>query len=217
MIPNELQLKNFLSYGPKTQTIHLENHHLICLSGKNGHGKSALLDAITWVLWGQARKTTSTSKADDGLLHLGQTHMIVSLDFFCKGQRYRVRREYGKLQAKSTTKLDFGIYDDTETQKLRSLTEKTTKKTQESIVQHIGFDFESFTNSVFLRQGRSNEFSQKSAKERKVILANILGLDEYETLKKRALEKNRSFTQQKEQYKHVQSLSSLQSSLESTL
>src|ERR1700761_4528972 len=94
MIPQKLQIKNFLSYGPQLQTIDFEPYSLICLSGKNGHGKSALLDAITWVVWGQARKTGNTAKADEGLLHMGETHMIVSLDFYSNNVLYRVRREY---------------------------------------------------------------------------------------------------------------------------
>ena len=50
MIPLKLQLKNFLSYGATVQTIDFSPYNLICLSGKNGHGKSALLDAITWAI-----------------------------------------------------------------------------------------------------------------------------------------------------------------------
>src|SRR5258706_15336072 len=94
MIPVRLSLKNFLSYGSEIQTIDFEPYHLICLSGKNGHGKSALLDAITWALWGAARKTTGPSKPDEGLLRLGQNHMMVALDFKSNGILYRVRREY---------------------------------------------------------------------------------------------------------------------------
>jgi hypothetical protein len=41
MIPQKLQIKNFISYGPNLQTIDFTNYSLICLSGKNGHGKSA--------------------------------------------------------------------------------------------------------------------------------------------------------------------------------
>jgi exonuclease SbcC len=52
MIPLKLQIKNFLSFGPDIQTIDFTPYPLICLSGKNGHGKSALLDALTWALWG---------------------------------------------------------------------------------------------------------------------------------------------------------------------
>ena len=80
MIPLKLHIKNFVSYRVP-QDIDFEPYPLICLSGKNGHGKSALLDALTWVIWGQARKASGVAKADEGLLHLGQTHMLVRLDF----------------------------------------------------------------------------------------------------------------------------------------
>ena len=67
MIPLQLSLKNFLSYGAHLQTIDFSPYNLICLAGKNGHGKSALLDALTWALWGQARKINGAVKADEGL------------------------------------------------------------------------------------------------------------------------------------------------------
>ena len=85
MIPHKIQLKNFLSYGAELQMIDFTPYRLIYLSGKNGHGKSALLDAMTWALWGQARKTTNAVKPDQGLLRLGQTHMIVIFDFELNG------------------------------------------------------------------------------------------------------------------------------------
>jgi len=66
MIPLRLHLKNFLSYGANVQPLNLEPYTLICLSGKNGHGKSALLDALTW-LFGTARKGSGVAKADEVL------------------------------------------------------------------------------------------------------------------------------------------------------
>lgn len=197
MIPLKLQLKNFISYGPQVQTVDFQPYHLICLSGKNGHGKSALLDAITWALWGQARKSGTSSKADEGLMRLGQSHMMVILDFIAHGSTYRVRREYSVASAKATAQLDFGILD-VQTGHLRHLTDKTIRATQEKINQCIGLDYESFINSAFLRQGHSNEFSKKSARDRKEILANILGLDRYEVMRKRASEKARLLTTEKE-------------------
>src|SRR5471030_28576 len=111
MIPLKLQLKNFLSYGADIQTIDLSTYPLICLSGKNGHGKSALLDALTWAVWGHARKGFGNAKADEGLLRLGQTNMVVALDFTCNGQTYRVRLEFTYERGNGTTHLDFGIVD----------------------------------------------------------------------------------------------------------
>ncbi len=185
MIPHQLQLKNFLSYGPELQTIDFTNHHLICLTGKNGHGKSALLDAITWAIWGQARKTSGNSKADAGILHLGQNHMMVILEFEVNGQTYRVRREYLQTKSKPFASLDFGIKQ--QDGKLIALTDKTIKDTQEKIDTTIGITYESFINSTFLRQGQSNEFSKKSPKERKEILAQILQLQRFDEQKKIAI------------------------------
>lgn len=188
MIPRKLQIKNFLSYGPEIQTIDFSTYNLICLSGKNGHGKSALLDAITWALWGQARKVSDTAKPDENLLRLGQTQMLVILDFEFNQQLYRVRREYVKTYGKPITALDFGIIDEDD-QITKPLTEKTIRDTQAKIEKILNLDAESFVNSAFLRQGQSNEFSKKSAKERKEVLANILGISRYETVRKAALEK----------------------------
>lgn len=190
MIPLKLHIKNFLSYGSAVQIIDFEQHHLICLSGKNGHGKSALLDAFTWALWGQARKITGGNKSDDLLLKIGEKHMFVIAELLVNGTHYRIRREYSLTGHKALTVLDFGIID-SRTETLKSLTEKTIRHTQEKIIQTIGFDFETFINSAFLRQGQSNEFSKKTPKERKDILATILGLDRFDLLRQKAQEQVR--------------------------
>ena len=202
MIPHTLQLKNFLSYGPEEQTISFAPHQLICLSGKNGHGKSALLDAITWAIWGQARKTIGTSKADDGLMHLGQKYMFVRLDFEVNNQMYRVRREYIKTKSKPLALLDFGILKDTDS--ISSLTDKTIKLTQTKIEKTIGLTYDSFVNSAFLKQGESNSFSKKTPRERKEILATILNLDKFEALKKSALERAKIIQQQYQSHLYIQ-------------
>ena len=197
MIPHKLQLKNFLSYGSELQTIDFSPYHLICLSGKNGHGKSALLDAMTWALWGQARKVSGTAKADEGLLRLGQTQMLVVFDFEFNKNMYRVRREYMRTYGKPVAVLEFGILEP-ETEKIIPLTDKTIRATQAKIEQTLHLDFNSFVNSAFLRQGNANEFSKKSAKDRKKILANILGLDQFETVRKLAMEKTKQAQSEKQ-------------------
>lgn len=197
MIPLKLHIKNFLSYGAQ-QTIDFTPYNLICLAGKNGHGKSALLDAITWVLWGQARKIGGIAKADEGLMHLGETTMMVTLDFACDAHHYRVKREYTAATQKSQALLEFGIYEADHTT-IRPLTDKTIRATQAKIEDILGLDYDSFINSAFLKQGQSNEFSKKTPKERKEILASILGLDRFESLRRIALDNAKDSTQRKEQ------------------
>ncbi len=196
MIPLALCIKNFLSYGPDVQTVDFTPYSLICLSGKNGHGKSALLDAMTWALWGQARRAPGSCRSDDSLLHTGQTNMMVVMDFVCNGQHYRVRREYTKVGARSTMSIDVGIFDETKNAFV-AIGGTSVKSNQAVLASVLRLDFDSFCNSAFLRQGQSNEFSRKSPKERKEIIAAILRLDEYEEVRVRASERARSAVAQK--------------------
>ena len=57
MIPITLHISGFLSYRDPVD-IDFTGLDLACISGANGAGKSSLLDAITWVLFGQARNAT---------------------------------------------------------------------------------------------------------------------------------------------------------------
>ena len=54
MLPLRLELRNFMAWR-ELNALRLEGVHVACLSGPNGAGKSALLDAISWALWGRAR------------------------------------------------------------------------------------------------------------------------------------------------------------------
>jgi exonuclease SbcC len=216
MIPHKLELKNFLSYGEPVQTIDFRHHTLICLSGKNGNGKSALLDALTWAVWGQARKVGSSGKADEGLLRLGTTRMMVSFEFEVNGTIYRVRREFAKTYGRPYAALDCEVYDAI-ADKFMSLTDKTTRATQEKIETIVGIDFETFINSAFLRQGQANEFSKKTAKDRKQILATILGLSHYDNLAQLALDQVRTLTDEKKILTHQHDQWQLECSQEQTL
>jgi exonuclease SbcC len=209
MIPLNIQIKNFLSYGSDLQTVDFSSYQLICLSGKNGHGKSALLDAITWALWGQARKVGGSIKADQGLVKIGQTQMLVILDFMCNDTHYRVRREFAITYGKPYAALDFAMVSE-DGQEIESYTEKTIRDTQKKIDDTLRLDYEAFINSAFLRQGQANEFSKKSPKERKEILANILGLQRFEELRQAAHEQVRQATAHQAQLMALQEKLTLQ-------
>jgi len=197
MIPLKMQIKNFLSYGADVQTIDFEPYQLICLSGKNGHGKSALLDAMTWALWGQARKLSGVAKANDGLLRLGQKQMMVTFVFSCNGQQYQICREYSRgLGNRMQAALDFGLYD-AEKDAYVSVSGKSIRATQLAIDRTLHLDFDSFCNSAFLRQGQSNEFSKKSPRDRKEVLGTILGIGQYEAVRRLASEKMREINTEK--------------------
>lgn len=178
MVPVRLQLQNFMSYGDSVPALELEGVHLACLSGENGHGKSALLDAITWALWGRAR-----TNHDDELMRIGATDMQVELDFDLAGSRYRVLRRRTKRGKTGQSTLELQIL---EGDNVRPLTGSTISETQRSINNLLRLDYETFINSAYLRQGRADQFTIKSPTERKEVLSAILGLSLYDELAEKA-------------------------------
>ncbi len=183
MIPVRLKLTNFLSYGEGAPALDFEQFHVACLSGKNGQGKSALLDAITWVLWGEARKSQGAIKPDEDLIRVGCTDMRVELVFDLEGERYRVIRGYHRSKSGKTNKseLEVQLFDAT-ADTYRPITQGHLRDTQHVLLNILGLDYETFVNSAFLLQGRSDRFTRKNASERKAILAGILNLGKYDAL-----------------------------------
>lgn len=52
MTPKRLRLINFLSYGEGK--LDFDQFHVACIVGKNGAGKSSLLESIAWCIWGES-------------------------------------------------------------------------------------------------------------------------------------------------------------------
>lgn len=183
MIPLKLTLKNFLCYGDGVPTLDLENLRLACLCGQNGHGKSALLDAITWALWGKAR-----GKSQDEIVHHGDEEMLVDLEFLARGARHRVARRYAHTlggRRHGSSDLQCQVYTGSE---FHPITGNSIRETQSKIDHITGMDYDTFINSAFLLQGRADEFTNKTPDKRKEVLSKVLGLDFYDRLQDRAKE-----------------------------
>ncbi|RQH14517.1 exonuclease subunit SbcC [Okeania hirsuta] len=180
MIPQKLQLKNFLSY--QEATLDFTGLHTACICGPNGAGKSSLLEAIAWSVWGNSRAAT-----EDDIISLGEKEVRVDFTFSSNGNVYRVIR--GRRRGSSAT-LEFQISTGS---RFKSLTQKGVRATQQTIIQHLKLDYDTFVNSAYLRQGRADEFMLKRPNERKEILANLLKLDQYDTLGEKAKDTARQF------------------------
>ena len=185
MVPVTLSLTNFLSYGEPERVLDFSLFHVACISGRNGQGKSALLDAITWALWGEARKSSGGHKPDDELLRIGSTRMEVAFVFDIEAERYRVTRTYQRSASGKSSKATLELQVLGAEGEL-SLTESSMRQTQERLIGVIGLEYSTFINASFLLQGRSDEFTKKKPADRKSILTRILGLDRYSVLQNRA-------------------------------
>ena len=171
MLPTRLEMRNFLAYRAP-QPISFDGVDLACLSGDNGVGKSSILDAITWALWGRAR-----AKRDQELIHLGQDDMQVQLDFVQDGARYRVSRRRARAGRGSRGVLDLLAWGEHSSPRL--VNRGGIRSTQEQINDLLRLDFETFVHSAFLQQGRADAFTLKTASERKSVLSDILGLERW--------------------------------------
>jgi exonuclease SbcC len=180
MIPVRLEVINFLAYRTPAP-LDFAGIHVAVLCGENGAGKSSLLDAVTWALWGKAR-----AKTDNELVHQGQSDMRVEFTFALGEQLYRVIRAK-KLGRGATSLLD--LQSANGQGQFASIGESTIPKTQEKINRVLRLTHETFVNSAYLVQGQADEFTSKRPTERKQVLADILGLQEWEEYETRAKEK----------------------------
>ena len=181
MIPLHIRISGFLSYHDPVE-LDFTNIDLACISGHNGAGKSSLLDAITWSLFGEAR-----GKSSD-VINLRQDVKAaeVALTFQHEENTYRVQRT---LPRNKNTMLEFQVRTQTG---WKPLTEKTTRETQARIEQTLRLDFDTFVNASFFLQGRADQFTQQNATRRKEVLSNILGLEMWEDYKNKTAEKRKS-------------------------
>ncbi len=183
MIPTKLILHNFLCYRDAV-TLDLRDVRVACISGENGAGKSSLLDAITWALWGKARTATERD-----LMSLGATEMGVDFHFLLGHQEYRVlrrRRRRGKSPDQAQIEVQIRDVTPDGDSPWRPISGDTLAQTQRLLSAAIGMEYDTFINSAFILQGRADEFTTKGPADRKQVLADILGLGRYDGLEERA-------------------------------
>jgi len=183
MIPVKLAVRNFMPYRDNVPPLYFDGIHTACIAGDNGNGKSALIDAMTWALWGKTR-----AKSDDELIHQGQSETEVEFDFTVGGQPYRIIRKHSKPKRRGgagRTLLDFQLSSDSG---FKSISGDSITQTQQKIINILHMDYPTFINSAFLRQGHADEFTNQPPTKRKEVLGNILGLAFYDELEQRAKE-----------------------------
>src|SRR5512142_2093219 len=204
MIPLRLRIAGFLSYREPVE-IDFTTFDLACISGQNGAGKSSLLDAITWALFGQARRR------DEALINLQSKTAEVAFTFQYEDSVYRVQRA---LPRGKNAILEFQVLDRQDVvarQRLapnggdpsrpqlpenpvwRPLTERTLRETQACIEETLRLDYETFVNASFFLQGKADQFTQQTAGRRKDVLGSILGLEVWEQYKVRAADRRKGF------------------------
>ncbi len=162
MIIRQLELKNFLSHD---HSIINFDKGVTVIYGHNGAGKSSIIDAVKFALFGEKR-----GGHIEDLIRRGTQDMEVDLDFEIGPDQYRISRimEMGKTGIKTR--------DATLTMN-KSVLSTTVKSVDDTVADKLGIDKDTFLNSVFVEQGEIDTLISKTRAERETTFSRILGLN----------------------------------------
>jgi exonuclease SbcC len=170
MIRN-IELVNFLSHSDTK--LEFDSGATVFV-GENGAGKSSIIDAITFSLFGE-----HTRKNNKGLIRRGANQGFAKIEFSANGKNYQAIRKIdskGTLTAQFTENVD-GKYS--------TIAEGERKQFGESMTKHVeeafAMDFEKLQIASIVQQGELNSIIKAKPKEFKELLNAIIGIDKLDT------------------------------------
>jgi len=176
---NNLIIKNFMSIGEIPQRVDFANISVCLILGenldmimdnqsiaRNGAGKSAILNALSFVLFGQA---ISTIKRDNLINNINQKGMVVSCEFSCNGHKYRVER------GRKPNFFKFIIDNKEVEQKEVDEAQGENKETQKELERVIGMSHNLFKHIIALNTATEPFLKMPNAKQRELI-EELLGM-----------------------------------------
>jgi DNA repair exonuclease SbcCD ATPase subunit len=170
----DLTVKNFMSVGNATQAIDFDRSDLTLVLGenldmggdgsRNGTGKTTIINALSYALYGQA---LSNIRKDNLVNKTNAKHMLVSLDFSVGGQNYRIER------GRKPNVLKFYVND--EHQAAQDEAQGDSRETQEAIERVLGMSHDMFQHIVALNT-YTPPFLSLKANEQRTIIEQLLGI-----------------------------------------
>ena len=170
MKPVRLELQGFTAFR-EPAILDFEGRRLFVITGPTGAGKSSLLDAMTWALFGQVPRV-GTSVAQ--LIAQGAPSMQVLLEFETRGRRFRIAR---RADVKGPGRVRLERRDLTGA--WEPLADKTTE-VRAHVERLLGMDYATFTRTMVLPQGEFDRFLRGEPRDRREILSRLIGLEVYE-------------------------------------
>lgn len=196
MRPLRLDLAGFAAFREET-TVDFTDADFFALVGPTGSGKSTVLDAVCFALYGTVPRWRNTSSVANALAP-SATEARVRLAFETAGARYvatRVVRRDGKGRVKTggaalqqmpdgfdVRRLDSGLTPDD----LGEVLAGTPTEMDAAVPEVIGLPYQQFVTCVVLPQGEFAEFLHARPATRQEILVNLLGFSVYERVRERA-------------------------------
>ncbi|MBT5278390.1 MAG: AAA family ATPase [Nitrosopumilus sp.] len=138
--------------------------------GDNGAGKSSIIDAITFSLFGQ-----HTRKSNKGLIRRGANQGFTKIKFTINGKQYETVR---KIDSKGSLAATFSEITNNERVEIAAGERKQFGESMtEQVEKIIGMDFEKLKIASIVQQGELNSIINAKPKEFKELLNAIIGID----------------------------------------
>ncbi|MFE0732993.1 AAA family ATPase [Streptomyces antibioticus] len=191
MRPVRLELNGFAGFRAPT-VVDFTDTDYFALVGPTGSGKSTILDALTFALYGSAYRW-GRSNAISYALAPTSNRCTVSLTFDIGSQRYQVAREVRRMgqqiQQKAVSLVQFTDPTAVAVEPGGPQPEVLAGEIKElntAIEDLLGLSFDDFCQCVVLPQGDFARFLSANASNRQQILLKLLGASQYEGIGKRA-------------------------------
>ena len=209
--PKTFEFSNMFSYGEDNIIDFSNMKGAYGIFAPNASGKSSLWDALSFCIFDRCSRTT---KASD-VLNYSKTTFDCKFNFDLNGVEYFIERSAKKSPKRGTVKLDVNFYRINEDGTTESLNGEERRATNSIIKQYVG-SYDDFTLTAMSNQSNSSGFIEKSQKERKELLAQILDMDVFEDLYQVANEEIKEVSALLKDYKNqnfTEKLSQAQDSL----
>ena len=162
-----IELSDFLSH--EKTTIDLEDGVTIFV-GENGAGKSSIIDAITFSLFGK-----HTRKSNKGLIRRGNNQGYAKIKFSIKDKQYEAER---KINSKGSLNAAlFEVIDNNRVQIAAGERKQFKESMTEQVEKIVGMSFEKLKIASIVQQGELNSIINAKPKEFKELLNSIIGID----------------------------------------
>ncbi|SMO72841.1 exonuclease SbcC [Saccharicrinis carchari] len=179
MIPIKLTFEGLYSYQHR-QTIDFEkltSNHIFGIFGTVGSGKSSILEAITFALYGKTdRLLLSGDNRNYNMMNLKSNQLFIAFDFTAgkNGEVYRVQASAKRNSKRfdDVKKIDRALY--------KKINDKFIPISQEELESTIGLSYDNFKRTIIIPQGKFQEFLQLKSSERTQMMKELFGLQKYE-------------------------------------
>ena len=190
MRPLRLELEGFGTFRDHTE-IDFSGLDLVALVGPTGSGKSTVIDAVTFALYGSVARYDNISLVAP-VIHQLSTEARVRFDFELAGEAYTavriVRRAKSKPGAAPRATTKEARLERIEPDGASTVLAGNVKELDQQVQELIGLDFSQFTRTIVLPQGEFAEFLKDDPGNRQKLLRRLLDLDIYARMGSRARE-----------------------------